>query len=465
MSKLQTITKYTRRLLAMAMCLVLLGTTSIAYAQEGEEPFDSGFTEQDLEDINNQTPWYGPSIDGCTIEAGAGTFTGDNIKDAFLYFMDPGRGLTAVQSAGIVGNLIQESGVNPRSNQAGGPGMGIAQWSEGGRWEQLKKWVAENNKGDPFSLGAQLDFLWHEMADVPPWNQTLAVMRGVNIGSVISDGDVAPQLGNYLKKGGGPVTITNQKEAVTAAAFVFERKFEKAGIPNMPRRVANAEQVLTQFGSLAPSTAGSTTVEASGREDGQGLCGGGGIGQGQCAAGANCWPVADQKKHSYGNAPCKSRTCHHDGTAAFDLMYGARGNMDGKAVYAITAGSIDKVGIYHGVPGCYSIQFESDQKYAGTENPYFYWYGHLQNPKFKLNDKVQAGQQIAEVARLMIAEKPGMSKDQAEAASSRCRGGRDHLHIDRGCISGNKPQRGGGPSCRDSSFVRVLNEMWEALPQ
>jgi len=54
-----------------------------------------------------------------------------NEKAAYDFFV--AKGLSKVQSAGIVGNLIQESNVLPGSVQPGGPGRGIAQWSVGGR--------------------------------------------------------------------------------------------------------------------------------------------------------------------------------------------------------------------------------------------------------------------------------------------------------------------------------------------
>jgi hypothetical protein len=180
-----------------------------------------------------------------------------------------------------------------------------------------------------------------------------------------------------------------------------------------------------------------------------------------CAAGSGeagdvnaegfAFPVADQRKHGYGTLPCTRYACHHDGTPAFDLMYGGQGNMDGKAVYAITNGTIQTQRIYHGVAGCYSIQFKSDLGLNGdASKPYYYWYGHLQNPKFSAGQHVNAGDQIAEVGR--------------NSLGSNCRGGRDHLHIDRGCIRGGRPQTGGGKSCRDPAFVPLLQKMWEVLP-
>ncbi len=55
---------------------------------------------------------------------------------AYTFFV--GKGLTPVQAAGIVGNLIQESNVEAGAVQPGGPGRGIAQWSVGGRWDTSK---------------------------------------------------------------------------------------------------------------------------------------------------------------------------------------------------------------------------------------------------------------------------------------------------------------------------------------
>src|SRR5215472_13538310 len=57
-----------------------------------------------------------------------------NAQTAYEYFV--GQGLTSFQAAGIVGNLEQESNIDPTIKQfGGGPGRGIAQWSAGGRWD------------------------------------------------------------------------------------------------------------------------------------------------------------------------------------------------------------------------------------------------------------------------------------------------------------------------------------------
>lgn len=83
-----------------------------------------------------------------------------NQRYAYSYLVD--RGFAPNAAAGIVGNLIQESGVDPRSNQVGGPGMGIAQWTESERWQSLLQFASQRGVS-PYSLDLQLDFMLHEM--------------------------------------------------------------------------------------------------------------------------------------------------------------------------------------------------------------------------------------------------------------------------------------------------------------
>lgn len=88
----------------------------------------------------------------------------ENEATAFAYFME--KGLTAEQTAGVIGNLDQESGMDPTIHQTGGgAGRGIAQWSAGGRWDthagdNVVEFAAG---GDPYNLQVQLDFIWYEL--------------------------------------------------------------------------------------------------------------------------------------------------------------------------------------------------------------------------------------------------------------------------------------------------------------
>jgi hypothetical protein len=91
-----------------------------------------------------------------------------NEQTAFNYFVN--KGMTKIRAAGVIGNLDQESGMDPTIKQyGGGPGRGIAQWSVGGRWDTYAQdnvvWYAANKDGglSRWSLQAQLDFIWYEL--------------------------------------------------------------------------------------------------------------------------------------------------------------------------------------------------------------------------------------------------------------------------------------------------------------
>jgi hypothetical protein len=91
---------------------------------------------------------------------------------AFRYLYQHGNnqkftppGYLPVQVAGIVGNLMAESGVNPTATEPPpGTGYGIAQWSFG-RKGAMRTWVSARNppNNDPTKMGGQLDFLLHEL--------------------------------------------------------------------------------------------------------------------------------------------------------------------------------------------------------------------------------------------------------------------------------------------------------------
>ncbi|MGA4509019.1 phage tail tip lysozyme [Propionibacteriaceae bacterium G1746] len=104
-----------------------------------------------------------------TLAAGIGVvhatsaMAADNNLTAWNFFR--GKGFTAAQTAGLIGNFIVESGadpINPAAKQyGGGPGRGIAQW-EGSRLTALYNYATQ--RGLPwYNLQLQLDFVWKEL--------------------------------------------------------------------------------------------------------------------------------------------------------------------------------------------------------------------------------------------------------------------------------------------------------------
>jgi hypothetical protein len=140
-----------------------------------------------------------------------------NDKPAFDYFV--GKGLTPFQAAGIVGNLDQESGVNPNSVQSGGPGRGIAQWSVGGRWDTSPgDNAAAFASQHGMALGAlntQLNFIWFELTTFSGYG--LAQLRAAN--------------------------------TISAAVTAFQDKFEICGQCDSTNRINFASQALSTLGA------------------------------------------------------------------------------------------------------------------------------------------------------------------------------------------------------------------------
>lgn len=137
-----------------------------------------------------------------------------NAKLAFDHYTN--KGLKPHIAAGIVGNLMHESGLNPGVTGDGGKARGIAQWHPD-RFSKLTAWANQNNR-NPFSLEAQLDFVLEEPGEGP------RAMR---------------QLEGAQNSG--------------QAAAIFSNTYERPGIPALDKRMGYAR-------SLHPYKQGGTTI-------------------------------------------------------------------------------------------------------------------------------------------------------------------------------------------------------------
>jgi hypothetical protein len=111
---------------------------------------------------------------------------------------------------------MQESGVNPNSNQGGGgAGRGIMQWGTGAgsgqRWDALTAWAQASGK-NPRSLDTQVEWMMKEMTQ----RGTIKRLKG----------------------------LANVK----AATDLFEKEMEGAGTPMMENRYKYAADALASFG-------------------------------------------------------------------------------------------------------------------------------------------------------------------------------------------------------------------------
>ena len=195
--------------------------------------------------VNNAITMYDPNDKPCsetasTIAAASTTLAGNDRAEQIFRFL-VGKGLTAAQAAGVMGNLYAESGFDPAIEEGGrvvdanytprgGVGFGIAQWTDPGRQNNLIAFQKSSGK-TIIDLSMQLDFLWKEM----------------NSGLVIA-----------TLKG----TSTPQD-----AAFIFHRDYEISN--DTPAQVAanrggNAQKFYDQYKSLSVSSSGNATISTAG---------------------------------------------------------------------------------------------------------------------------------------------------------------------------------------------------------
>lgn len=185
-----------------------------------------------------------------------------NMEKMFNYFV--GKGLSAAQAAGILGNIQTESGFQPERLQGspsgvvtpaeslssgqendGNVGWGIVQWSPSSKFiEQARK----ANK-DPNDLAVQLDFLWGQL-----------------YGKSGDFGQSSPEnrAGDDLKNQQTP------EDASNSFGQNYERFQGTFNDDNYRTRAAQARGIFAQVSAHVPAATGSTDTTAS-------SCGGGSL--------------------------------------------------------------------------------------------------------------------------------------------------------------------------------------------
>lgn len=178
----------------------------------------------------------------CVCSSGGSTTTlsgSDNEEKVWNYFI--GKGLNGKQTAGIMGNISQESGFDPENIQdpAGrtkdpssiSAGWGLIQWTPGSKIYT----AAEKGKikGPIYELATQLDIIWY-------------------------------QLNNYAPPSGSGVINEFKKRSTSpsAAAVAWENLMEAAGSPALENRKRAAEAAYVKYGG-SEASGGSTSSGSS----------------------------------------------------------------------------------------------------------------------------------------------------------------------------------------------------------
>jgi hypothetical protein len=315
-----------------------------------------GLTDPDEYDISNNIIFLG----GDECDLGAASAEGDtplpagadNIERAFKWLhgklLGKNSEYPAEQAAGIVGNLILESQLNPKAVNPIGA-YGIAQWL-GVRKTLLQK------RANYDTLEVQLNYLWWE----------------------ITQGSEKGALTDLLKM-----------RSPSAAAISWEQHFERSGGAGMAQRISNAVKVFNEYGSSVGNAGGAPVGSPCNPADAGG--------PGSVNPDGYAFPVAPQRKSQNSGVPAMSSLpcpnlgspyCHR-GTPAFDIGRKPGGDgVAGTSVYAINDGTIYNAHTYNGIRGCYSFHIKA-------KDTYDYYYTHVMN--IKSSGTVKSGAQVATI--------------------------------------------------------------------
>lgn len=171
-----------------ALVVALTGTTSTVLADESQQ----GVYNQGIGFFNVSNCQANPQT-GYAITL----FGSDNIEKAYNFLI--GQGLSPTATAAIIGNLYEESGIDPKIVEASPPydsdtmpdsirgnhGYGIAQWTNYDRQQNLLNFAQKAGKPES-DLGVQLGYLWVEATTT--YKSTLDKIK------VLSDTDTATKV-------------------------------------------------------------------------------------------------------------------------------------------------------------------------------------------------------------------------------------------------------------------------------
>lgn len=214
---------------AFLIFVVISIMTLVSYgAATADEP--SNYSSSDLQSILGETPFYDPdaSCSPTSSSTATVTITGNNVEDSFNFFTQ--NGYSAIQAAGIVGNLMWESdgtggSINPTAEQEGGGGYGIAQFTAT-LLTELMAWSAAQNL-DYTTLSTQLQFLLYDLNTNYP-----TVVASLKATTTISD---------------------------ATSAFMNGYERPEASVANLQNRINDAQTAYNAYGNGGSTSSASSS--------------------------------------------------------------------------------------------------------------------------------------------------------------------------------------------------------------
>lgn len=247
----------------------------------------SALSDTDINSIYNDTVWYSLDNSSCSVNVDVNLSGTDNIQKAFNFFVSEGH-LTANQAAGITGNMIWESGINPEKVQggsisknpadAGSNGWGIVQWTPANT--KVPGIVRDAKINTPvYELSTQLEMVWDQLTGK-------------------AGGYSETQAGNDVK---GTTTVEDAVRAfqgdkqIGGKYFGFERPKDEGA--TLTKRISLANQVLHDFGGADAGT----VIAAPGDSSANGCSSS--VGPGQDTKYIDGFTIYNQCDSSWANKP------------------------------------------------------------------------------------------------------------------------------------------------------------------
>jgi lysophospholipase L1-like esterase len=287
----------------------------------------------------------------CCPNTSSGPLSGDtNAAKAFNYFVQQ-KNLSAVAAAGIVGNMMVESGRGSTEdldthahNDISGTHDGIVQWSTS-RWAALK----QHESGDPYDLSVQLDYVWYELTTT--YTATLKAMKATN----------SPQEAASIFDNGPPVPA-----------------FEASGQSgNDAGRRANAQKIFDKYGG-GGSTSNIITSSSSNDPSSSDCAGSSSSNNSATNGDGPFWPFATKSTSQYQRVD-----------QGWDLQASA-----GATIYAIASGTVN-IYMPNPGPGLFGNDYpvlKLDKSIGGPSD--WIYYGHAHIDHSLIGKHVNAGQAI-----------------------------------------------------------------------
>lgn len=247
-----------RRIIAGLLVGVLVANMVIDTARAAQS-YDEDYFSQ------NNILYYDTRCLDSTASGGLMQLAGnDNTEKILNFFMR--KGLTLAQAAGIVGNMMQESGLNPAIIQGGrtaddsytpenGVGFGLVQWTFTGRQKPLVDHMKQMGVGIT-NLSGQLEFVWKELS-----GSYAHSLRAIKAASNPVDAAIAahgPPSPGYEASADSPEKVRTVRGGNAQKVY---NKYKDA--PAMAGSTAAPDMTPTAEGEGATETVASKTADGS----------------------------------------------------------------------------------------------------------------------------------------------------------------------------------------------------------